>query len=80
MTGGLDGFLLGEMLFSESGKRKVESKKTRPNRSSGLSVPPKAHGTPPDVGSQISNFLLVFRAVLVLSGWVSGFHQKTLQQ
>lgn len=53
MTGGLEGFLLEVVLFSERGKRKAGNKKTRPNRSSGLSVPPKAHGTAPDVGSGI---------------------------
>lgn len=53
MMGGLDGFLLEVVLFSERGKRKAGNKKTRPNRSSGLSVPPKAHGTAPDVGSGI---------------------------
>ena len=58
MTGGLEGFLLEVGLFSEAGKKKKREKqgirKTRPDRSSGLSVPQKAaHGAAPDVGSGI---------------------------
>lgn len=78
MTGGLDGFLLEVVLFSEGGYRKAGNKKTRTDRPSGLSVPPKAHGTAPDAGSGILSFLLVSRTVRVVSGWVSSFHLTIL--
>lgn len=73
MTGGLDGFLLEVILFSERRKKKKKAgnKKTRPNRSSGLSVPPKVHGTASDVGFGIWSFLLVSGRVQVLTGLVS---------
>lgn len=52
MTGGLEGFLLEVGLFSEAGRKKEKQgiRKTRPDRSTGLSVPQKAA---PDVGSGI---------------------------
>ncbi len=79
MTGGLDGFLLEVVIFSERKKEKPGIRKTRSDTSPGLSVPPKARGAAPDVGSEIQNFLLVSRAVRVLSGRASGFHLTTLK-
>lgn len=77
-TGGLDGFLLEVVLFSVTGrKRSKRRKKTRSNRSRGLSAPQGAHGTAPDVGSGILSFLLVSGSVQVLSGWVSSFRPTT---